>query len=334
MNESPVIDHEAMQEPPTRLVAVGATEAEPVSPLLIEDVTVAYHHRPVLWNIDYQAPSGKLIAIVGPNGSGKTTLLKLVRGLIQPTTGTATLLGQDGRRLTNEVTSRVACLFEGFVPPRATTVRQLFELQASASPKFDRAAAERWCAKRELPLSRRLSSFSKGQQRWVMLGLALASGAEVLLFDEPADGLDPSARRELYDAIRDHANEHNVTAIVSTHVIGDIERVADELLLLRKGQVDLHAALEDLREQVCEVETSVAHPPRSWSGELRLLGQRETSGVRLTWLRATSGDGASQVREQLTNGDVVRPVNLETLYLALTEYRSENPKPEIPNPME
>jgi ABC-2 type transport system ATP-binding protein len=275
-----------------------------------------------LADVSLSVARGTVMALLGPNGSGKTTLLKLVRGLIQPTTGRAMLLGQDSRSLTNVVTSRVACLFEGYVPPRTATVRQLFDLQAGASPKFDRAMAERWCEKRELPLHRRMWSFSKGQQRWVLLGLAFASRAEVLLLDEPADGLDPSARRELYDAIRDHANEHNVTAVVSTHVIGDIERVADELLLLRKGRIDLQAGLEELREQVCEVETSMSHPERTWSSDLILLGQREASGSRLTWLRAREGECQTLVQKQLTNGDLVRPVNLETLYLALTEYRA------------
>ena len=275
-----------------------------------------------LSDVSLSVTRGTVMALLGPNGSGKTTLLKLIRGLIQPTSGRAMLLGQDGRSLTNEVTSRVACLFEGFVPPRTATVKQLLDLQAGASPKFDRAMAERWCAKRELPLNRRMWSFSKGQQRWVLLGLTFASRADVLLLDEPADGLDPSARRELYDAIRDHANENNVTAVVSTHVIGDIERVADELMLLRKGRIDLHAGLEELREQVCEVETSMAHGARTWSSELVVLGQREASGSRLTWLRAQGGECETFVRKQLTNGDLVRPVNLETLYLALTEYRA------------
>ena len=286
-----------------------------------------------LADVSLHVTRGTVMALLGPNGSGKTTLLKLIRGLIQPTTGKAMLLGEDGRALRNDVTSRVACLFEGFVPPKSSTVWQLFELQAAAGERspsltlrvsggqFDRGMAERWCAKRELPLNRRLGSFSKGQQRWVLLGLALASGAEVLLLDEPADGLDPSARRELYDAIRDHANEHDVTAVVSTHVISDIERVADELLLLRNGRVDLHAGLEELREQVCEVESSAAHSAKSWTGELVLLGQRETAGARLSWVRTPSGNCESLVKSQLTNGDLVRPVNLETLYLALTEYR-------------
>ena len=275
-----------------------------------------------LSDVSLRVARGTVMALLGPNGSGKTTLLKLIRGLIQPTAGSAALLGEDGRALKSGVTSRVACLFEGFVPPKSATVRQLLELQASASGKFDRGMAERWCAKRELPLHRRLGSFSKGQQRWVLLGLALASGAEVLLLDEPADGLDPSARRELYDAIRDHANEHDVTAVVSTHVISDIERVADELLLLRNGRVDLHAGLEELREQVCEVESSVSHPAKSWSGGLMLLGQRETAGARLSWVRTPSGNCEALVKSQLTNSDLVRPVNLETLYLAMTEYRA------------
>ena len=109
MSTSVVVDHEAMQEPPPR--AAAAQSPPSLVPLLIEDVTVAYHRRPVLWNIDYQAPSGKLIAIVGPNGSGKTTLIKAILDLVPRAAGQVLIFGEPYRQQRHRV---------GYVPQRTS----------------------------------------------------------------------------------------------------------------------------------------------------------------------------------------------------------------------
>ena len=238
MNESPVIDHEAMQEPPTRLVAVGATEAEPVSPLLIEDVTVAYHHRPVLWNIDYQAPSGKLIAIVGPNGSGKTTLIKATLDLVPRAAGQVLIFGEPYRQQRHRV---------GYVPQR-TSVDWDFPVSALDVAAMGMYRKIGWlrpvsrkyrdAAKQALDrvgmvdfASRQINQLSGGQQQRVFLARALAQNADLYFMDEPFAGVDAATERAIVDILR-QLRESGKTVIAVHHDLQTVHEYFDEVVLL------------------------------------------------------------------------------------------------------
>ena len=238
MNESPVIDHEAMQEPPTRLVAVGATEAEPVSPLLIEDVTVAYHHRPVLWNIDYQAPSGKLIAIVGPNGSGKTTLIKATLDLVPRAAGQVLIFGEPYRQQRHRV---------GYVPQR-TSVDWDFPVSALDVVAMGMYRKIGWlrpvsrkyrdAAKQALDrvgmvdfASRQINQLSGGQQQRVFLARALAQNADLNFIDEPFAGVDAATERAIVDILR-QLRESGKTVIAVHHDLQTVHEYFDEVVLL------------------------------------------------------------------------------------------------------
>ncbi len=238
MNESPVIDHEAMQEPQIRLVAVGATESEPVSPLLIEDVTVAYHHRPVLWNIDYQAPSGKLIAIVGPNGSGKTTLIKATLDLVPRAAGQVLIFGEPYRQQRHRV---------GYVPQR-TSVDWDFPVSAldvvamgmyrkigwlrPVSRKYREAAKQALDRVGMVDFaSRQINQLSGGQQQRVFLARALAQNADLYFMDEPFAGVDAATERAIVDILR-QLRESGKTVIVVHHDLQTVHEYFDEVVLL------------------------------------------------------------------------------------------------------
>ncbi len=274
----------------------------------------------VLRDISWQASAGNVVALLGPNGSGKTTLFKLVRGLLIPTSGSSTLLGTRSDSLPDSVTNRVCCVLEGCSPPKWVTIRQLMDLHAAAYPQFDRALAEELVKQRGLPLNRRFWTFSKGQQRWAELALSIASRPDVLLLDEPADGLDPAVRRELYDRLRELANERNTAVVVASHVIADVERIADELVLIQHGQITLQASLETLREEVREIELPADQVPLQWGDGMRVLGSKRATSSRVTWVRTPGGDVDRRLQGCLSERAVVRPVGLEMLYFACTEY--------------
>lgn len=238
MNESPVIDHEARQEPPTRLVAVGDTEAAPVSPLMIEDVTVAYHHRPVLWNIDYQAPSGKLIAIVGPNGSGKTTLIKATLDLVPRAAGQVLIFGEPYRQQRHRV---------GYVPQR-TSVDWDFPVSAldvvamgmyrkigwlrPVSRKYREAAKQALDRVGMVDFaSRQINQLSGGQQQRVFLARALAQNADLYFMDEPFAGVDAATERAIVNILR-QLRESGKTVIAVHHDLQTVHEYFDEVVLL------------------------------------------------------------------------------------------------------
>ena len=236
MNESLVVDQEAMQEPPTRLVAVGVVE--PASPLLVEDVTVAYHHRPVLWNIDYQAPRGKLIAIVGPNGSGKTTLIKATLDLVPRAAGQVLIFGEPYRQQRHRV---------GYVPQR-TSVDWDFPVSAldvvamgmyrqigwlrPVSRKYRDAAKQALDRVGMLDFaSRQISQLSGGQQQRVFLARALAQNADLYFMDEPFAGVDAATERAIVEILR-QLRESGKTVIVVHHDLQTVHEYFDEVVLL------------------------------------------------------------------------------------------------------
>ncbi|MCY2926506.1 MAG: ABC transporter ATP-binding protein [Planctomycetota bacterium] len=265
-------------------------------------------------------PTGAILTLLGPNGAGKTTLLKLLAGLLEPTAGQATVLGSPARRMPPEACGRVAYVGEQNEPPGWATLGLLADLQAGAAPRLDRHAFAELCARRGLAAGQRYGSLSKGQRKGVLTSLALASGAALVLLDEPADGLDPAARRALYDALRDHVTRTEATAVVTTHVIADVERVADEVAILDAGRLLLCASLEDLRESVRQVELEGGRAMPDLDGAATILGGMSAAGAAIAWVRC-GPDGDAELRRRLGPAAVVRTVGLEALYLAVAEHR-------------
>lgn len=280
-----------------------------------ERLTRDYGQRCALDHLDLKVEAGRFVALLGPNGAGKSTLLRLLGGLLEPTGGSVRVAGQDPRYPPAGWQGSLAAMHEGHAPPARATVARLLALEAEASPRFDHALAERFCLARGAGRRTRFGTLSKGQRRWLLAGLTLASGAPVLLFDEPADGLDPAARRELYGALRERATEQGATILVATHGIHDVERVADDVVIVQRGRLLLDASLEALREEIREVELPAgAALPASGVDVLR---QQRVGGTELAWIRLGHVEESEFLRG-LPPGAAVRTVGLEELYLILT----------------
>lgn len=267
--------------------------------------------------LSMEVAAGQILALLGPNGAGKTTLLRILAGFLSPTEGEARILGQQSFPPCPAVAGQIGCVIDGIEPPGGVRVHQILELKAAASNMFDRARAERLCSAHDISSKRRWRSLSKGQKRWVLAVTALVSGSDVLLLDEPADGLDPSSRRELYDLIREEVNERDTTVIVASHILSDVERVADDVAIVQRGRLQLGGGLEDLRERVREVEFSSEASPSVPPGA-RLIGRDDDANV--VWLVY---ENASMADTPLAGELQRRAVNLERLYFAITEHRDQ-----------
>jgi ABC-2 type transport system ATP-binding protein len=193
-----------------------------------------------------ELPEGRIIGLVGINGAGKTTLLHLAIGLLKPTEGTVSMFGRALRM------DRPAGLAEvGFVAQdhplyRGFTVADMLHLGRSTNPRFDQPGAQRRLRELGIPLERRTGKLSGGQQAQVALTLALAKRPRILVLDEPVASLDPLARREFMRSLVDAVAERELTVLLSSHVIAELERVCDHLVLLHQGRVRLAGDIEDL----------------------------------------------------------------------------------------
>ena len=213
-------------------------EHSPESPLSIHALTVAYHRRPVLWDVDYDAPSAALVAIVGPNGAGKSTLLKACLGLVPTATGAVEFWGASYRRRRERV---------GYVPQRET-VDWDFPVSALDVVAMGRYARIGWCrpvsrAHKRAALAaldrvsmadyahRQISNLSGGQQQRVFLARALAQDADLYFMDEPLAGVDAATERTIIDVLRD-LRARGKTVIAVHHDLQTVADYFDHVLLL------------------------------------------------------------------------------------------------------
>jgi ABC-2 type transport system ATP-binding protein len=215
-----------------------------VAILETSDVGKRYGRRRwALRHVDLAVPDGSITALVGPNGSGKSTLLKAWVGFERPTEGRVIVDGIDPWRHRSRALLRI-----GYVPQAPSLYRELsvndhIILVGTLRPGFDADLARRRLGDLAIPLISRADELSGGQQAQVGLALALGTRAPVLLLDEPLASLDPLARREFLHVLVEAVRADGVTALLSSHVITDIEQACDRLLVLGGGQTVLDLSI-------------------------------------------------------------------------------------------
>jgi ABC-2 type transport system ATP-binding protein len=191
-------------------------------------------------------PAGSVTALVGPNGAGKTTLLQLAVGLIEPSSGTIRVLGHDPRSEPLAVLPRIGFVAQDHPLPRRFTVGETLRLGRELNASWDDAVADRRIDELGLSRRQRVGTLSGGQQAQVALTLALAKRPQLLLLDEPVASLDPLARREFLSGVLEAVTETGTTVVLSSHIVADLERVCDQLIILANGRAQVVGPIEDL----------------------------------------------------------------------------------------
>ena len=218
-------------------------------PLLrISDMTHFFGGLRAVHNYNLILEPGHIVGLIGPNGAGKTTALRILLDILEPNQGKALLLGLPFRKAPPELRARVAYLPQKPALPPGSTLEELFPLLAALYPRWDWGLALDLVKRLDVPLDQPLGTLSGGTQRRASLAATFSTGAEVFLLDEPAAGLDPIGRQEFRDLVVDFASSgEGRTLLISTHLIEDLERVADRVGIMKKGKMLLEADLEDLR---------------------------------------------------------------------------------------
>ncbi len=204
-----------------------------------------YGRRRALHDCTISIPRGKVVGLVGPNGAGKTTLLHLAVGLITPTSGTISVLG--GRP--GDGPSKLAQV--GFVAQATPTYAGLsianhLRMGAWLNPTWDGGLAKRRIEQLGLNPHQKAGSLSGGQRAQIALTLAIAKHPELLLLDEPVAALDPLARREFLQGLMEVVAEHGVTVVLSSHLVADLERICDFLVVLVTSHIQLAGEVDTL----------------------------------------------------------------------------------------
>ena len=190
-------------------------------------------------------PAGHVAALIGPNGAGKTTLLNLAVGLAVPSTGDVTVVG--GRPPGSPAAlDGIAFVAQDTPLYKNLSAADMLHLTRNLNRRFDQAAAEARLAELGIPLTRKAGSLSGGQQAQLALTLALARRPRLLVLDEPVAMLDPVARHDFMATVLTAAADDGVSVLLSSHVLTELERVADYLILLSRGRVQVAGEVDDL----------------------------------------------------------------------------------------
>lgn len=209
----------------------------------VQGVTKKYKSKHALREVSFRLGAGKITGLLGSNGSGKSTLMKIIAGLTQPTSGRVSILGK-----TVGLESKS---FVSFMPDRPLTeswmsVSDALQFQHDFYPDFDRAKASRMLDFMKLREQDKVKALSKGMNERLQLTLALSRRASLYLLDEPIGGVDPVARTKILNALVEFYEEDS-TILISTHLVNDIERIFDDVIFIKEGEMVMHAEVEDIR---------------------------------------------------------------------------------------
>jgi ABC-2 type transport system ATP-binding protein len=206
-------------------------------------------------------PEGHLVALVGPNGAGKTTLLNLVVGLTDPSSGTVSVLG--GRRAGSlAALDGIAFVAQDAPLYKNLSAADLLHETRNLNRRFDLSYAEHRLGELSIPLRRKAGQMSGGQQAQLALTLALARRPQLLVLDEPMAMLDPIARHDFMATVRTAAAEDGVSVVLSSHVLAELERVADYLVLVSHGNIQVAGDVKDLLAAHCVLTGPVSESER------------------------------------------------------------------------
>jgi len=218
------------------------------NPLETTQLSKRYGRTWALQDCTLTLPAGRVAALVGPNGAGKTTLLHLAAGLLEPTSGSVQVFDQSPLRQPKETLPRLGFLAQDHPLYLSFNVADLLTFGRKLNPRWDDTLARARIDKLGIPLNRRAGKLSGGQQAQVALVLALAKRPDLLLLDEPLASLDPLARRDFLRTLMDAVAESGMTALLSSHIIGDLERVCDYLIILSAARVQLAGDIQEIMQ--------------------------------------------------------------------------------------
>lgn len=211
--------------------------------LEVQGVTKNFGSKQALGNVSFTLGAGRITGLLGSNGSGKSTLMKLIAGLAQPGSGRISVLG-----VPIGVESRKLVSFMPDVPVTESwmNVGDALNFQRDFYPDFDQAKAQRMLDFMNLRVQDKVRTLSKGMNERLQLTLALSRRARLYMLDEPIGGVDPVARTKILNALMEFYEEDS-SILISTHLVNDIERIFDEVIFLKNGEIVLQREVEELR---------------------------------------------------------------------------------------
>jgi ABC-2 type transport system ATP-binding protein len=282
----------------------------------LDRLTVRYGRLLAVDRLDLEVGRGSVCALLGRNGAGKTSLVHALLGQIRPSGGNAMIFELDVWRYRRQLMARVGVVPERPEIPPAMTAKQLDRFFAALYPNWNADSFHDRLRRFRLPKTRPFGRFSKGQQRQLALSLALGSDPELLVLDDPTLGLDPVARRSLYEELVGELADRGTTVFLATHDLAGIEGIADRIAVMRGGSLLLSGPLEQIKNGFRRLRLAAPGDRHRWAelaGRLGVISSREVEGcfeaVVSEWDEREWASSGIEAR--------VAPMSLEEIFVAL-----------------
>lgn len=277
----------------------------------LKDIVKTFDGFRALDGLSLNVPRGSIYGLVGPNGAGKTTAIKHMAGILRPDSGEV-LIGGAPVFENPSAKARIAYIPDDvFYFPQAT-VQDMMRFYRGIYPTFDRGLYERLGRVFDIDPHRPIRRLSRGMQKQAAFYLAVSMRPEVLILDEPVDGLDPVMRRQVWGIIMQDVAENGLTVLVSSHNLRELEDVCDRVGMLSRGKLLLERGLSDLQDSICKIQIALPEgavlPPEldvlhcSGPGRLKTLivrGSGEEAERRLAALEPVFMDSVPLTLEEI-----------------------------------
>ena len=293
---------------------------EPEVILRTQGLTRAFHEVKAVNGVDLELRRGEVYGFLGRNGAGKTTTLRMLMGILRPDQGDIELMGQRVRRVRAAQKQHLGYVSQEQVFYPWMTALELGRFVSGFYPHWDDARFQQLLRVLDVPKDRKSAQLSGGTRMKLGLALALAHRPPLLILDEPTAGLDPVARREFLDILRDQVRREGQTALFSSHLVGEVEEVAHRIGILHEGRLCFQGSLDTLRQSVRRVVLETAPEPLPPGLSLVRRERLPEEGRLALVLFGTPGDWATSPFAPET----VETLSLENIFLAYAR-RSDEP---------
>ncbi len=197
-------------------------------------------------NISFNVPKGSIMGFVGENGAGKTTTIKAILDLVKKEEGEISILGSDSRKLSKDIKSMIGVIFDGINLHENLNVKNINSIMNNIYPNWDLAEFHKNIKQFQLPEKKSIKEYSRGMKMKLSIAIALSHHSKLLILDEATSGLDPMFRDEILDIFLEFIQNEENTILLSSHIISDIEKIADYVTFIHKGNIIFSESKDNL----------------------------------------------------------------------------------------
>jgi len=261
-------------------------------------------------HVSLTLPSGCILGLVGENGAGKSTMIRLMLGLIRKNGGSISLLGSEAGDVNASVRDDIGVVLDNVGLPHRIKTKEIGKIMAKAFSRWDQAAYEGYLQRFRIPQDKRFMEMSNGTKMKLGLAIALSHNAKLLILDEATNGLDPVARDDVNSILMEFTRDENHSILISSHIVGDLEKLCDYIAFLHKGKLLL-----------CEEKDVLASEYVVVRGTKEELNELPSSAVLHKETTPYSAAAIAR-REAVPEGMTVSPVSIEELFVSMVKSES------------